>query len=288
MNIVVSGASSGIGLATTRALLERGDTVFGTLRRASDGAELQAAYGERFRPLVLDLSQGDSIERGVQELTQLLAGAPLHGLVNNAGVALPGPLAEQPLSEIRGMFEVNFFGLVALTRACLPLLGMGGKHRAAQPGTVVNVSSGAGKLGIPFLGGYVASKHALEGFSQSLRRELMPWGIRVVVVGPGNVKTPIWNKAGDEAAYASGPFGRVYGNFLRYMREGEKKGMEAEEIALLLVRILDSKDPKTRYEPVAQKFANWTLPRLLPDKTMDRLLFKTLGMQHPSEAPLLR
>jgi short-subunit dehydrogenase len=186
------------------------------------------------------------------------------------------------------MFEVNFFGLVALTRACLPLLGVGGERRAAQPGTVINVSSGAGKLGIPFLGGYVASKHALEGFSQSLRRELMPWGIRVVVVGPGNVKTPIWNKAGDEAAYASGPFGRVYANFLRYMREGEKKGMEAEEIALLLARILDSKDPKTRYQPVAQKFANWTLPRLLPDKAMDRLLFKTLGMRAPEQAPRLR
>jgi NAD(P)-dependent dehydrogenase (short-subunit alcohol dehydrogenase family) len=278
MNVVVTGVSSGIGLSTAKTLLDRGDKVFGTVRREVDAAQLRAAYGAQFQPLVLDLTQADTIERGVAQLDEQLAGAPLHALINNAGVALPGPVAEQPMQQLRAMFEVNFFGLLVLTRACLPLLGVR-SARADAPGKIINVSSGAGKIGIPFLAGYVASKHALEGFSQSLRRELLPWGISVVVVGPGNVKTPIWNKAGDEQAYAGGLFGPVYANFLRMMREGEQKGMAPEEIAELLAQIVDSKKPKTRYEPVAQKFANWTLPRLLPDRAMDKMLFKMLGMQ---------
>jgi NAD(P)-dependent dehydrogenase (short-subunit alcohol dehydrogenase family) len=277
-NVLVTGVSSGIGFATAEKLLRAGHVVVGTLRRQGDAAALRGPYGERFRPLLVDLAKPETIQTGAAELERLLAGAPLHALINNAGVALPGPLAEQPLEQIRGMFEVNFFGLVALTRACLPLLGMGSGARAT-PGKVINVSSGAGKIGLPFLGGYVASKHALEGFSHSLRRELLPWGIHVVVVGPGNVKTPIWNKSGDDEAYAGGLFGSVYKNFLGVMRAGEKKGMLAEEIAELLLNILDDPGPKTRYEPVAQKFANWTLPRLLPDKVLDRLLFKALGMQ---------
>src|SRR5262249_6243470 len=117
----------------------------------------------------------------------------LDALVNNAGIALPGPLSEQDFSEIRRMFEVNLFGLLAVTRACLPLLGMREGH-PRRPGKIVNISSGAGKLSMPFLGAYVASKHAVEGLSASLRRELMPWNIPVVVVGPGNVRTPIWSK----------------------------------------------------------------------------------------------
>lgn len=180
------------------------------------------------------------------------------------------------------MFEINFFGLVQLTRACLPLLGLetgsaGGAR--LHPGKIINVSSGAGKIGIPFLAAYVASKHALEGFSHSLRRELLPWKIPVVVVGPGNVKTPIWDKGGDALAYAGGRFAAVYANFLRVMRDGEKKGMAPEEVADLLARISELAKPKTRYEPVAQKFANWTLPRLLPDKALDGMFFKMLGME---------
>jgi NAD(P)-dependent dehydrogenase (short-subunit alcohol dehydrogenase family) len=277
-NILVTGVSSGIGAATARALLARGDRVLGTVRRPEDGADLVRAGEGRFTPILLDLAVPASIDRGFARLEEELAGAGLKGLVNNAGIALPGPVSEQPFDEIRRMFEVNFFGLVALTRACLPLLGMR-PGSEAEPGMIVNVSSGAGKLAIPFLAGYVASKHALEGFSNSLRRELLPWGIPVVVVGPGNVRTPIWDKAGQEEDYAPSVFGPVYRNFLRMMREGEKKGMAAEEIGALIVRILGSESPKTRYEPVAQKFANWTLPRLLSDKMLDRMLFKTLGMR---------
>jgi short-subunit dehydrogenase len=155
-------------------------------------------------------------------------------------------------------------------------------HRRA-PGTIVNISSGAGKISIPFLGAYVASKHALEGLSNSLRRELMPWDIQVAVVGPGNVKTPIWDKTGGEALYDHTSYGPAYRNFVRYMFAGAKKGMAAGEIADLLVKIMESPAPRPRYAPVAQKLANWTLPRLLPDRQMDRMMFKALGMKRVTD-----
>jgi short-subunit dehydrogenase len=151
-------------------------------------------------------------------------------------------------------------------------------HRRA-PGTIVNISSGVGKFSMPFLGAYVASKHALEGMSGSLRRELMPWDIKVVVVGPGNVKTPIWDKTGGEAIYDHTAYGPVYRNFVRYMLAGAKTGMTPDQIAELLVKVVESEAPKARYAPVAGRFANWTIPRLLPARQMDRLLFKALGMR---------
>ena len=116
---------------------------------------------------------GIALGAGIGALASRVDGGCLAGLINNAGVALPGPLSEQSFEQIRRMFDVNLFGVLAVTRACLPMLGMRPRHPCA-PGTIINISSGAGKISIPFLGAYVASKHALEGMSSSLRRELMP------------------------------------------------------------------------------------------------------------------
>jgi short-subunit dehydrogenase len=130
-------------------------------------------------------------------------------------------------------------------------------------------------MGIP----YLASKHAVEGLSHSLRRELQPWGIHVVIVGPGNVKTPIWDKAGDGSPYAQGLSGDSFTNFLTAMRQGEKGGMEAKEIVEVILKILRSSNPKTRYAPMDHKLLSWTIPRMLPEKAVDKMLFKALGMK---------
>jgi NAD(P)-dependent dehydrogenase (short-subunit alcohol dehydrogenase family) len=277
-NILITGVSTGIGHDSARAFLARGYKVFGTVRTAADASRLVSALGPRFEPLVVDVTDAAAVAREVGALTERLGDGDLGGLINNAGIALPGPLSEQSFDQIRRIFEVNLFGALAVTRACLPLLGMRTGHRSA-PGTIVNISSGAGKISIPFLGAYVASKHALEGMSNSLRRGLMPWDIKVVVVGPGNVKTPIWEKTGGEESYDHTAYGPVFRNFVRFMFAGAKTGMTADEIAGLLVRIMESDAPKVRYAPVAQRFTNWTLPRLLPDRQMDRMLFKALGMK---------
>src|SRR3569623_733884 len=280
-HVLITGVSSGIGHAAATALVGKGYAVFGTVRSAADATRLTSALGERFRPLIADLSDGIAVRRAIALVKDALHGEGLTALINNAGIALPGPLVDQPLDDVRQMFAVNFFGLVAMTHACLPLLGMGAAP-AANPGRIINISSGAGKLSVPFLAAYTATKHAVEGMSHSLRRELLPWNIPVVVVGPGNVRTPIWGKAANENAWDHTPFAAVYKNFLRFMFAGEKKGMAASEVADLLVKIVETKRPKTRYAPVAQKLVNWTIPRLLSDQRLDRLMFKTLGMGGPS------
>jgi NAD(P)-dependent dehydrogenase (short-subunit alcohol dehydrogenase family) len=281
-NVLITGVSTGIGHDSARAFLARGYRVLGTVRTQADAARLRGALPAGFEPLVLDVTDGDAVARELGALAGRLEDGCLGGLVNNAGIALPGPLSEQSFEQIRRTFEVNLFGVLAVTRACLPLLGMRAGHPRA-PGKVVNISSGAGKISLPFLGAYVASKHALEGMSSSLRRELMPWDIAVVVVGPGNVKTPIWSKTGAESAFDHTSYGPTYRNFLRHMFAGAKTGMGAHEIAELLVRIMESDAPKPRYAPVAQKLSNWTLPRLFSDRQLDRVFFKAFGMKRVSE-----
>jgi NAD(P)-dependent dehydrogenase (short-subunit alcohol dehydrogenase family) len=281
-NLLITGVSTGIGHDSARAFLAKGYRVFGTVRTAVDAERLRGELGAGFEPLVLDVTDGEAVAAQVAALSEKLGDGCLGGLINNAGIALPGPLSEQSFDAIRKMFDVNLFGVLAITRACLPLLGLRSDHPCA-PGKVINISSGAGKISIPFLGAYVASKHALEGMSHSLRRELMPWNIPVVVVGPGNVKTAIWSKAGDEADYDHTSYGSTYRNFVRFMFAGAKTGMPAREIADVLIGIMASDAPRSRYAPVAQKFANWTLPRLLSDRQLDRLMFKTLGMKRVAE-----
>ena len=221
-DVLITGVSTGIGHDSARAFLARGYRVFGTVRTAADAGRLKGELPAGFEPLIVDVTDGAAVERELGALASRLDGGCLGALINNAGIALPGPLAEQSFEQIRRMFDVNLFGVLAVTRACLPMLGTRSPHPRA-PGTIVNISSGAGKLSFPFLGAYVASKHALEGLSNSLRRELMPWDVKVVVVGPGNVKTPIWDKAGDESLYDHTSYGPTYRNFVRYMFAGARR-----------------------------------------------------------------
>jgi NAD(P)-dependent dehydrogenase (short-subunit alcohol dehydrogenase family) len=277
-NTLVTGVSTGIGHATAAAFISKGWRVWGTVRKEADAQRLTKEFGALFHPILLDVANEEAIPHAVRQVEQELQGAGLDGLINNAGVAIPGPAAVQPMDEIRHILEVNFFGALALIRAFLPLLGTRENH-GYPPGRIINVTSTAGKLGFPFLGAYVASKHALEGLSQSLRRELMPWGIPVVIIGPGNVKTPIWDKAPDESIYDHTPYRDIFRSFAKFMLVSAKKGMEAGEIAGVIVEATEAGKPRTRYAPVAQKFPNWTLPRLLPDKALDGMMFKMLGMK---------
>lgn len=275
--VVITGASTGIGYAAVKAFIENGDEVFGCIRSTSDASRLTNDFKTNFRALIIDVCDPNSIQKSVQEVAHHLQGKKLHALINNAGIALPGPLTEQPVEEIRKQFDVNVFGLLEVTRAFLPLLIDKSKSGQAQS-KIINISSVAGKFSPPFLGAYAATKHAVEGLSHSLRRELMVHDVDVVIVGPGNVKTPIWDKFSGEAFYDNTPYKNAFRNFATYAINGAKKGMEANEIASLLVRISESSRPKTRYSPVAQRFANWTLPRLLSDRTVDKLVGKNLKL----------
>lgn len=278
-SVVVTGASTGIGAATARVLVEQGLRVFGSVRKAGDGERLRSEIGADFEPLAFDVTDAAAVHAGAARVREALAGETLLGLVNNAGIAVGGPLLLLTLEELRRQFEVNVFGVVTVTQAFAPLLGADRSLRGA-PGRIVNMSSVAGKLAAPFIAPYVASKHALEGLSQCLRRELLVYGIDVIVIGPGAVLTPIWDKAEDidVARFAGSDFDAPLRKFVANFIESGKKGLPAEDVGRLVHEALTTAAPKSRYAILRNRVARWLLPRLLPDRTLDRILGKQLGL----------
>ncbi len=278
-SVVVTGASTGIGAATARVLVQKGLRVFGSVRKAADGERLRSELGPDFEPLVFDVTDAAAVQAGAARVREALGGETLLGLVNNAGIAVGGPLLLLGLDELRRQFEVNVFGVVSVTQAFAPLLGADRSLRGG-PGRIVNMSSVAGKLAAPFLAPYVASKHALEGLSQSLRRELLVYGIDLVIVGPGAVVTPIWDKAEeiDVARFAGSDFDAPLRKFVTNFVESGRKGLPAEDVGALVHHALTTPKPKTRYAILRNRMSRWLLPRLLPDRTLDGVLGKQLGL----------
>ena len=200
------------------------------------------------------MTDAAAVRAAAAEVHARLGGHTLGGLVNNAGMATGGPLALESLDDIRRVFEVNVFGAVAVSQAFIPLLGAD-RALTGEPGRIVNITSVGGILAPPFLGDYVMSKHALEAFTDSLRRELMIYGIDVIAIGPGSVLTPIWDKAeaADETIYASTDYGSSLKAFKAlFIKEG-RKGLPAERIGEAIHLALTTPKPKARYAVVAQQ-----------------------------------
>ncbi len=196
-SVVVTGASTGIGLWTTKVLLARGFRVFGSVRRPNDAARLQQEFGEHFVPLLMDVTDAEAVRRAAEQVGFLLGGENLAGLVNNAGVVVSGPLLYQQPSEYRRQLEVNLVAPLVVTQTFASLLGTDEK-RQGPPGRIVMISSTSARIALPFLGAYTASKAGLEGMSDSLRRELMLFGIDLVIIEPGAVVTAVWDKGEQE------------------------------------------------------------------------------------------
>ena len=278
-SVVVTGASTGIGKGTAKVLLDNGFRVFGSVRKEADGAALQAEFGENFTPLIFDVTDETAVRAGAAIVAEAIGQEKLSGLVNNAGVAVGGPLALLPLAEFRYQIEVNVLGVFSVTQAFLPLLGTD-RTRKGAPGRVVNISSVAGKMSAPFLGPYTASKHALEAMSTSLRRELMLYGIDVVIIGPGAVATPIWDKAkeADPTPYMKSDYADALSKFRDYIMKVGPAGDPPEKIGRCVHEALTTSPPKWRYAPVHRKLVNWTLPRLLPARRVDKFFARQLGL----------
>jgi len=276
---VVTGASTGIGRAILEALLARGWRVFGGVRKEADASRLREALGETFSPLVFDVTDSAAIARAAETVRSALEGRALNGLVNNAGVAVGGPLRYLPLDELKYQLDVNLYGVLRVTQAFLPLLGAD-KAFAGPRGRIVNMSSVAGKNAAPFLGPYAMSKHALEALSQSLRRELSPHGVDVAVIGPGAVNTPIWDKADDINAeqYQDTEYYDLLVSMRNAMKTFGDAGLPPKAVGELAADILEGRAKKTRYAVLKNKFMMWTLARLLPDRMVDRIVAKRLGM----------
>jgi NAD(P)-dependent dehydrogenase (short-subunit alcohol dehydrogenase family) len=185
--VVVTGASTGIGQATATRLAAQGFVVFAGVRKSADAERLQSQSLPGLRPLMIDVANGESVKRAAAEVTEAVGNSGLKGLVNNAGVSFGGPLEFQELDEIRAMFDVNVLGLIAVTQAFLALVRKGG-------GRIVNMSSVGGKISVPFVSAYSATKFGVEAISDALRVELRPWGIKVACIEPGSIATPLWER----------------------------------------------------------------------------------------------
>jgi NAD(P)-dependent dehydrogenase (short-subunit alcohol dehydrogenase family) len=280
--IVITGVSTGIGQAAARLAAQRGAHVFGSVRRPEAASALAAELGASFTPLIFDVRDEVAVAAAALQVRAALAGRRLAGLVNNAGVAVPGPLALLALADFREQIEVNLIAPLLVTQAFLPLLGT--DHALhGPPGRVVNISSVAGKMSAPFLGAYAAAKHGLEGLSESLRRELMLFGIDVIIVGPGAVATPIWDKAEQvpTAAWETTPYEPALRRFRDYALKSGRAGYPPEKVAEVIWTALTAQKPATRYPVVIHAFANWTLPRLLPRRWVDRTIAGRLGLKPP-------
>lgn len=264
--VIVSGASRGIGRHSAIALAKAGFHVLAGVRSAADNQNLAALNIENLSPIKLDITQGADIE----SLSETLDGRELFGLVNNAGIAALGPLEFLPLDEIRSEFEVNLFGHMAMIQTFLP-------HLRASKGRIVNISSISGFVGFPFFSAYAASKFALEGLSDSLRRELKPNGVAVSLIQPGNIDTDIWQTSISSTQIREDDLSedakRVYGN--RFSRNADGSYGPAVKsapgkVAQAVVQAMTEPTPKARYlvGKDARRFAR--LSRFLPDTWLDK------------------
>ena len=278
-SVVITGASTGIGWAAAKLLLARGFRVFGSVRKQADADRLKAEFGANFVPLLFDVTDEAAVLAAAREVRAVLQGETLSGLVNNAGIAVAGPVLELAADEFRRQMDVNVIGPIIATQAFGPLLGADPSLKGPR-GRIVMVSSVAGRVGNPLMSAYSASKHAVEGLSESLRREMMLFGIDVIIVAPGAVKTPIWGKAEevDISSYRNSPFFPALQRVRKVMLQLAEGGLPAEKIAEVIADAVTSARPKVRYQITPDPMRH-LITAILPKRMVDKIIAKRLGLQ---------
>ena len=276
--VVVTGASTGIGRAAVARAVKEGAYVFANVRKQADADSLTKEFGDAVTPVLFDVADEASVKAGAAQVAAVLGNRKLFGLVNNAGIAVAGPLLHVDTEELKRQFEINLFGVHRVTLAFAPLLGADPDRKGA-PGRIVMISSVGGQNASPFVGPYAASKFALEGYSESLRRELMLFGIDVIVIGPGAIATPIWDKAESEdlSRFSNTPYGPMMAKVADYMLTSGRKGLPPQDVGALIWKCLTDPKPKVRYRILRNEFIDVTMPNLLGKRAVDKIIAKRLG-----------
>ena len=277
--VVVTGASTGIGLACVETLINSDFFVFGSVRREEDSKVLCERFGDNFASLLFDIVDDAAIDAAAQDVAARLNGKTLAGLVNNAGVAFPGPLLYLPMADFRRQIAINLTGQLKVIQAFAPLLGASDAVRIGPPGRIVNMSSVAGRFAKPFMGAYNASKFGLEGLSDALRRELIVFGVDVIVIEPGMIATPIWDKL--EGVDLSSSRGTIYetaaGHVQAWAIDHGRRAPPATWVAKAVKDALCAKKPPARIAVVKNWLADYLLPPILPTRLSDWLVARWLG-----------
>jgi len=278
--VVVTGASTGIGRASVKVLTDKGFHVFGSVRKQTDADSLTKEFGDKVTPLTFDVTDEAAVKAGAASVKETIGDATLSGLVNNAGIAVSGPLMHIPVEEVRHQMEVNTISPLIVTQAFLPMLGATNPP-SSNPGRIINISSVAGKTASPIVGPYAMSKHALEAFSEALRRELMLYGIDVIIIGPGAVATPIWGKAEevDITPYKDTDYKQAIDGVRNYMLTNGPKGIAPEKLGELVHHTITTPNPKVRYPIVPNYLTDWLIPNMLTKRRLDKIIASRMGMK---------
>lgn len=278
--VLLTGASSGIGYATAQFLAENQVFVLATVRTQSDADQLrELKLG--ICPLIVDVCYPKQVQTLAQEVEQLLARHDrpiLDALINNAGIALGGPLIELDDETLQRQLEVNVVAPMRMIRAFASMLGI--RPGSVKGGRIIQISSISGERAMPFVGPYTASKFALEGLSDALRMELLPFGVDVIIVQPGPINTEIWDKAPtpDNNPYMQGLYSDALTRFYNWIVEGGRKGLPPQSIAEVIYTALTCHRPKARYVKTPGYFLRVFLPKRLPTRVFDRLIGRILHL----------
>ena len=277
-SVVITGVSSGIGLFTSEKFLKKGYLVFGSVRKKSDALRLKKHFGKKFIPLIFDVTDREKINAGVKLVKDHIGNNNLTALINNAGIAVLGPLEFINPLEFQKQIETNLVGVLNCIQAFLPLLGSTNNKPKVNKGRIINISSAlGGKIGYPFYGAYCSSKHALEGFSETLRRELTAHKIFVSVIAPGAIQTPIWNKAEEKSIdekYEGTVYESAYKKMLFDMKRLGRNGLKPDTVATKIIYAVETPNPKFRYTFISEFTLNllYFTPRIVIDKLVTRYL----------------
>jgi len=278
-SVLVTGASTGIGRATALRLDARGWRVFAGVRKEEDAASLREAATAQLEPLMLDVTDAGQIAAAAERIGAETGEAGLDGLVNNAGIAVPGPLETLPIDDFKRQIDVNLNAQVAVTQAML------GRLRTAR-GRIVFITSIGGLMAFPMFGAYHAAKFGLEAVGDVFRQELRPWGISVSVVEPGSIATPIWERGEAEVDVIAGRAGDghrdLYGEAIDAYREVARKtgerGIPPEKVAARIEHALSARRPRVRYLVGADARGQAFASRVLPDRLVDWIVARVTGM----------
>lgn len=278
-SVLVTGASTGIGRASALRMDAEGWRVFAAVRREEDVAALREAASDRLVPVMLDVTEAGQIAAAVERVAAEVGKAGLDGLVNNAGIAVLGPLETIPIDDFRRQIEVNLTAQVAVTQALLPLI------RTAT-GRIVFVSSIGGRMALPFGAPYHASKYGIEAVADCLRQELRPWRIDVAVIEPGSIDTPIWERGERIADEVSGRahdsqeelYGKTIARFRAAVKRTAERGIPPEKVARSISHALTARRPRTRYVVGADARGQALARRVLPDRAFDALVARIMRL----------
>ena len=272
-SILITGCSTGIGAALVLEYLKQGFIVFGSIRDKKMEPLLKKKYGNNFIPLVFDVTNYSQISKAYKKVKLTLKGANLGILINNAGIAQLGPVEHISSEEFDLHLRTMVLGAFNCVQIFLPLLGT---QNRLTPGKVINISSGGGSIGQPFMASYCSSKHALEGFSESLRRELLIYGIKVIIIAPRAFKTAIWEKSNvDKRAsdFRKTVYSQAFSKFTGFIKDASKEGQDVEVLARKIYKISTLTKPKVKYS-MGPSGLQFFLIRTLPKKLIDKILGK--------------